>query len=183
MPYHGRMARHEKISDLGLRASLGFGHPLVLAQMVQPRMEQKSLAQYPFFLERPIQVPTERAVAQAALAQRFDQPMELDALGWIDPVVPTLFSAIATASSSRGTRPGTMACQAGAMKAAPAPRTKVKRSNSATVIAPVATRIVIAAATRAISRLTISSSFRRPTPSASAPAGKARGKVGSVTAV
>jgi hypothetical protein len=76
MPYHGRMARHEEISDLGLQASLGFGHPLVLTQMVQPRMEQKGLAQHAFLVKRAVQAPAERAVAQVTLAQRCDELTE-----------------------------------------------------------------------------------------------------------
>jgi hypothetical protein len=44
MPHHGRMTGYKEISNLRLQAPLGFGHPLVLTQMVQPRKEQKGLA-------------------------------------------------------------------------------------------------------------------------------------------
>jgi Domain of unknown function (DUF6378) len=87
MPHDGRMTGHQEISKLRLQAPLGFGHPLVLTQVVQPRMEQKVFPQHALLLERSVQVPAERAVAQAALAQLCDEPMEFGRPTRIHPVV------------------------------------------------------------------------------------------------
>ena len=59
-----------------LQARLGFGHPLARTQMVQPRLEQKGLAQHAFLVKWAVQAPAERAVAQVTLAQRCDEPTE-----------------------------------------------------------------------------------------------------------
>jgi hypothetical protein len=65
-----------QISNLRLQARLGFGHPLARTQMVQPRLEQKGLAQHAFLVKWAVQAPAERAVAQVTLAQRCDEPTE-----------------------------------------------------------------------------------------------------------
>ena len=95
---------------------------------------------------------------------------------------PTPFSDTAAVRCSRPTRPGTMACHAGAMKAAPLPSTKVNSSSSGAVIAPAATTAASAAAATAIAAFTASSRRRRSTTSASAPAGSANRNTGSVVA-
>ena len=97
-------------------------------------------------------------------------------------LMPIELRAMAGCRLSRGTRLGTTACHAGAIRAAPAPIAKVNASSSAGVIDPTAARVAIAPLVPASTRLTRSKKRRRSTRSASAPANSAKRKIGAVVA-
>src|SRR5947208_2323288 len=92
-------------------------------------------------------------------------------------------SATAPASSSRGTRSGVVACQAGALSALPRPMQKVSESSSHGPVRPSTVQTPSAAAATSIHTCVARSSRRRSTMSASAPAGSARRKNGRLVAV
>ena len=77
------------------------------------------------------------------------------------------------ASSWRSTRSGIIACQAGALSAAPSPRRKVSASRVQADISPARVSTPRASATRSIHASVTSNSLRRSTTSASVPAGQA----------
>ena len=97
-------------------------------------------------------------------------------------LMPTLLSEIAACRSSRGTSVGTMACQAGAMSADPAPTRNVKISRIHGVTASNQTRTPSAATISVRAAFTAMSSQRRSTMSARAPAGRPSSTTGSIVA-
>jgi hypothetical protein len=97
-------------------------------------------------------------------------------------LMPTLFAATAPVRSSLATSAGTIACQAGAARAAPAPSRNVKTSrlpgrasSSETSAAKIADRTVSATSTPM-------RNLRRSNTSASTPAGSAKRNMGAVVA-
>jgi hypothetical protein len=96
---------------------------------------------------------------------------------------PIPVSATADGRSARGTSSGVVACQAGAFIAAPAPSAKVKISSSHGVIASASATAPSVAEAMNIKVWVTISIRRRSTPSARAPAGRARKKIGRVVAV
>src|SRR5882724_6967141 len=92
-------------------------------------------------------------------------------------------SATAAASSSRGTRSGVVACQAGALSALPRPMQKVSESSNHGPVRRSTVETPSAVAATSIHTCVARSSRRRSTMSASAPAGSARRKNGRLVAV
>src|ERR1700688_2844374 len=95
---------------------------------------------------------------------------------------PMLPSAIAPGSSGRGTSSGMIACQAGLLAAAPRPSRNVKPSSHQGVIQPASVSTPRPAAATVIHPWVTSSSRRRSSTSASAPAGSARKNDGRLVA-
>src|SRR5882672_6966046 len=85
----------------------------------------------------------------------------------------TTLSVIAAGKSVGRTNSGVIACQTGLLIAVPTPRRKVSESRRAGVIWPINARTPIAPAATTIQICMTSSSRRRSTMSASAPAGRA----------
>ncbi|MNT03726.1 hypothetical protein D3C72_1382740 [compost metagenome] len=96
---------------------------------------------------------------------------------------PALLSATAAWSSSGGTSSGMIACQAGALSAAPRPSAKVTPSSSQGVAKPASVSAARAPAATSIQVWVTRSNRRRSMMSASAPAGSARRNVGRLVAV
>lgn len=97
-------------------------------------------------------------------------------------LTPTLFTATAPCSSSRGTSIGTIACQAGASKALPVATTNMNTSKSGAVTRP---RVTSVAKIAAITRIPISTPMRYrrlSTMSVMAPAGRANRNIGRLEA-
>ena len=97
-------------------------------------------------------------------------------------LMPRLLSAIAGCSVGRGTSSGTIACQAGAVIAAPTPATNVNTSSTSGVTRSSCVSTPSSAVVTRSPLCVTSSSLRRSTRSASAPAGSANRKTGSVVA-
>src|ERR1043165_7254377 len=95
----------------------------------------------------------------------------------------TLLRETATGSSARGTSSGTMACHAGAFKAAPSPSMKVSASRTQGVVQPASVSVPSATAATSIQVCVKMSRRLRSTMSASAPPGSASRKVGEFSAV
>jgi hypothetical protein len=92
-------------------------------------------------------------------------------------------SATADGSSSRSISSGIAACHAGAFNAAPTPSAKVKPSRVHAVSSPATERYPRTAATKNMASCVQTSTRRRSTTSASAPAGNASRKNGRLAAV
>src|SRR5262249_52560154 len=95
---------------------------------------------------------------------------------------PTLLAATAGGRTGRGTRPGTIACQAGAVSAATTPSRKVKNSRTGGLTRASDTSAAIAVETHIAALTTASSSRRVSRMSASAPAGSANRNIGTLVA-
>ena len=93
------------------------------------------------------------------------------------------FSAAACGNRPRSTRSGWIACQAGLATALPQPRANVSARISAGEAAPAKVVAASAAAARNIANCAPSSSRRRSTRSAQAPAGSASATIGRLDAV
>ena len=97
-------------------------------------------------------------------------------------LMPSELSATALLRSCRSTSSGTMACQLGAIKAAPMPPRKVSATSEATDCSPVADSSIRQMLTPASRNWMAMSSLRRSRMSASTPAGIASRKIGRVAA-
>src|SRR5947209_12131509 len=95
---------------------------------------------------------------------------------------PMLPRVTAAGRSSRGTISGMLACQAGPFKAAPSPRRKVKPRSTQGVVAPAAVNAQSPKAATVIQICVTSSSRRRSSTSATAPAGSDNRNIGRLVA-
>src|SRR3954454_3120990 len=95
---------------------------------------------------------------------------------------PMLPRVTAAGRSSRGTMSGTLACQAGPLRAAPRPRRKVKERRSPGVVALAAVNAQRPKAARVIQVWVTRSSRRRSSTSATAPAGSESRNIGRLVA-
>src|SRR4051812_26679028 len=95
---------------------------------------------------------------------------------------PMLPRVTAAGRSSRGTMSGTLACQAGPLRAAPRPRRKVKARRSPGVVALAAVNAQRPKAARVIQVWVTRSSRRRSSTSATAPAGSESRNIGRLVA-